>query len=1189
MEVRLFGELEAVAAGVPVPVRGAKQRALLALLALQRGQPVSADRLIDALWGDGQAANPANALQAQIGQLRRTLGPAAILTTEAGYTLAAGPDEVDVVRFEQLVAKGQRLAADGEMEPASVALGEALRLRRGEPLAEFIYAGFFDAERAHLDELTLVAIESQAGADLGLGRHGELAGELEARCREHPLRERLWELFILALYRSGRQAEALGAYAEIRDRLVGQLGIDPGPALRELQARILAQDPSLAPASPAPAQVVTPPKAAGSLGPAPLLETKLYVPRSRRDLVPRPRLSERLDRGTASKLTLVSAPAGFGKTTLVTAWLAAGPAAPANERLAAWLSLDRADNDPVSFWTYVIAALRTVASGVGESALTLLQAAQPPSIETVLTALLNDLGATAGDIVLVLDDYHVIDASDVQSGMAFLLDHLPPWLHVVIASRADPAVPLARWRARGEMVEIRAADLRFTPDEAAAYLNETMGLQLTAQDVAALEARTEGWIAALQLAALSMQGRDDAAGFIAGFAGDDRYVVDYLVEEVLQRQPDRVQAFLLQTCILGRLNGPLCDALTGQGGGKAMLEALDRGNLFLVPLDDRRRWYRYHHLFADVLHARLLDERPGQVPDLHRRASAWYEQNGEPAVAIGHALAAEDFGRAADLIERAIPAMRITRQEATVHGWLKALPDEVVRVRPMLSFAVAGALLTGGEPEEVEARLRDAERWLEEAAATGEGSLAPPGEMVVADEEEYRRLPGAIELYRSALALVRGDVPGTVRHARRTLDLALTEDHGVRAGAAGFLGLAFWTSGDLEAAHPAWAQCAAGLRRSGQIADIFGCAIAMADIRLVQGRLGEAMRTYDQALQRASEQDGPVLRGTADMYVGMSEVHRERGDLQAATQQLLRSQELGEYNGLPQNPYRSRVAMARIRQAEGDLGGALDLLNEAERLYVGDFFPNVRPVAALKARVWIAQGRLGEALGWAREQGLSVDDDLSYLREFEHITLVRVLLARHEDERAGDSLHQATRLLERLLLAAEEGERTGRVIEILVLQALTRQRLGDIPAALACLERAVTLAEPEGYVRVFVDEGQPMASLLRAAAKQGTAGNYVRRLLGALGALGASGETERDSAVEQALIEPLSERELEVLWMLGTELDGPAIARELMVSLHTVRTHTKHIYAKLAVTNRRAAVRRAQELDLVSRTRNRQP
>jgi LuxR family transcriptional regulator, maltose regulon positive regulatory protein len=1178
MEVRLFGELEALAGGVPVPVRGAKQRALLALLALRRGQPVSADRLVDVLWGDGQAANPANALQAQIGQLRRTFGPAAILTTEAGYALTAGPDEVDVVRFEQLVAKGQRLAAGGELAPAAAVLGEALGLRRGEPLAEFTYAGFFDAERTRLNELTLVATESRAGADLGLGHHGELAGELEALCREHPLRERLWELLILALYRSGRQAEALRAYTEIRDRLSEELGIDPGPALRELQARILAQDPSLGPAGPAPAQLVTPPEAAGNLGdslvPAPLLETKLYVPRSRRALVPRPRLSERLDRGTASKLTLVSAPAGFGKTTLLTEWLAAGPDAPAGERRAAWLSLDRADNDPASFWTYVIAALRTVASGVGESALALLRAPQPPPIETVLTALLNDLGATAGDIVLVLDDYHVIDASDVQDGMAFLLDHLPPGLHVVIASRADPALPLARWRARGELVETRAAELRFTPDEAAVYLNELMGLQLTARDVAALEGRTEGWIAALQLAALSMQGRDDVAGFIAGFAGDDRYVVDYLAEEVLQRQSDRVQAFLLQTSILGRLSGPLCDAVTGHDGGKAMLEALDRGNLFLVPLDDRRRWYRYHHLFADVLQARLLDERPGQMPELHRRASAWYEQNGEASVAIGHALAAEDFGRAADLVELAIPVMRRTRQEAALRGWLKTLPDEVVRVRPVLSVGLAGALLAVGEFEGVEGRLRDAERCLEE------GSRAPSGEMAVGDEE-FRRVPAGIELYRSALAMARGDVHGTVRHARRAIDLSPEDDHLVRASAAGMSGLAFWTSGDLEAGHSAYAECVAGLRRAGHIADIFGCAIALADIRSAQGRLGEAMRTYEQALQGAPEQGGPVLRGTADMHVGMSEIYRERDDLQAALRHLLRSQELGEHNGLPQNRYRWRVAMARVRQAEGNLGGALDLLNEAERLYTGDFFPNVRPVPAVKARVWIAQGRLGEALGWAREQGLSVDDDLSYLREFEHITLARMLLARHQDERAEHSLHQATRLLERLLLAAEEGDRTGRVIEILALQALTRQRLGNIPAALACLERAVTLAEPEGYVRVFTDEGPPMASLLRAAAKQGTARNYVRRLLAAMS------EAEHDNPVEQALIEPLSERELDVLRLLGTELDGPAIARELMVSLHTVRTHTKHIYAKLAVTSRRAAVRRAQELDLLSRTRNR--
>ena len=908
----------------------------------------------------------------------------------------------------------------------------------------------------------------------------------------------------------------------------------------------------------------------------PLLETKLHVPRWRRSLVARPRLSERLSRGAESALTLVSAPAGFGKTTLLAEWLAV---AAAGGRSVAWLSLDQRDNDPALFWTYVVAALNTGAPGGGAGALSLLEPPRPPN-EAGLVTLLNDLDAISNDVVLVLDDYHVIDARDVQDGMAFLLEHLPPQIHLVIASRTDPPLPLARLRGRGELAEIRAADLRFTPGEAAAYLNEVMGLVLTAADVAALEGRTEGWIAALQLAALSMQGREDTAAFIDGFAGDDRYIVDFLAEEVLQRQPEHVQHFLLQTSILDRLSGPLCDAVTGQDGGKAKLTALERGNLFLVPLDDRRQWYRYHQLFADVLHARLLDEQPDDVPELHRRASAWYEQNDEPSEAIRHALAARDFERAADLVELAIPAMRRSRQEAAVLGWLKLLPDEVVRVRPVLSVGFAGALLAGGEFEGVEARLRDAERWLDGATGIREGSQAPAAEMVVVDDEEFRRLPAEIELYRAAQALARGDGPETVRHARRALELSPADEHLGRASAAALMGLAFWANGDLEAGHSGYAECMAGLRRAGHIADTFGCAIALADIRRTQGHLGEAMRTYEQALQRASQQGGSVLRGTADMYVGMSEIHRERDDLPAATQQLLRSQDLGEHNGLPQNRYRWRVAMARIREAEGDLDGALDLLNEAERLYVGDFFPNVRPVPALRARVRVAQGELGEALGWARERGLSADDDLSYLRECEHITLARVLLARYTAERAERSVHEATRLLERLLRAAEEGQRTGSVIEILVLQALARQARGDIPAALASLRRALTLAEPEGYARIFADEGPPMASLLRAAAKQGIAPSYVRRLLAAVN------KTEDSTPASQGLIEPLSERELDVLRLLGTDLGGPEIARELVVSLNTVRTHTKNIYAKLGVNNRRAAVRRARELDL-SRTGNR--
>jgi LuxR family maltose regulon positive regulatory protein len=421
-----------------------------------------------------------------------------------------------------------------------------------------------------------------------------------------------------------------------------------------------------------------------------------------------------------------------------------------------------------------------------------------------------------------------------------------------------------------------------------------------------------------------------------------------------------------------------------------------------------------------------------------------------------------------------------------------------------------------------------------------------------------------------------------VRHARRAIDLAREDDHLCRAGAAGLQGLALWRSGDLEAAHGAYSACVAGLRRAGHLSDILGCSIALADIRITQGRLGEALHTYEQALQLAPEQGESVLRGTADMRVGMSEVHRERDDLPVATQHLLRSQELGEHTGLPQNRYRSRIAMARIQEAEGDPGGALDLLNEAERLYLGDFFPNVRPVQALRARMLAAHGGLGEALGWARERGLSADDDLSYLREFEHVTLARVLLAQHAAERAERPLRDAARLLARLLAAAEAGDRTGTVIEILVLRALAHQALGDSPAGLASLKRAVALAEPEGYVRVFVDEGPPIAPLLQAAARPG-ARNYVRRLLAAVTG------TEHSIPARQALVDPLSERELDVLRLLESELDGPAIARELTVSLNTMRTHTKSIYAKLGVTSRRAAVRRAEELGLLSRTRTREP
>jgi len=903
-----------------------------------------------------------------------------------------------------------------------------------------------------------------------------------------------------------------------------------------------------------------------------LLATKFYVPRPRSGLVPRPSLIERLLQGTESKLTLVSAPAGFGKSTLLAEWLAA----PRKDSVTAWLSLDPGDDHPSIFWPHLIAALQTARPDIGASSLALVESSER-SIGAFLAPLINELDAVDGGLVLVLDDYHVIGSPEIEAGMVFLLEHLPARVRLVIATRTDPALPLARMRAQGELIEIRAGDLRFTPDEADAYLNAVLGLGLTAEDVAALEGRTEGWIAALHLAGLSMQGRDDLTGFISGFAGDDRYIVDYLVEEVLQRESERVRAFLLQTSILGRISGPLADAVTGQDGGQGTLETLDRRNLFLVPLDDRRRWYRYHHLFADVLQARLLDEQPALPAELHRRAAEWFAQEGEYDEAIDHALAGGHLARAADLVELAIPASRQARQDVTSRRWIDALLMALIRERPVLSDSFAASRLVHGEVEGVDAALRDAEHWLDASrAGTAEG-------MVVMDAQAFRDLPASVAIHRAGLARLQGDVDGTIAHARRGLELVGEDDHVARAAAEALIGLACWSRADLDAASRWYEDAMADLEYAGYLPDVVGCSIALSDMRLAQGRLGEAQRVLEKGLALATRPGGPVLRGAADMHVGLSAVLRERDDLAAAADHLAQGRALGEANGLPQNPYRSRVAAALLRRAEGDLDGALELLDEAALRYDGDFSPEVRPVAALRARVLIAQGKLAEAQAWARDRGLAAADDLDYLREFEHITLARLLLAEGARDRSDALMSAAGELLERLLRDAEAGGRSGSAIDILTVQSLVTHARGDSAGAMTALDRAIVLAEPEGYIRAFIDEGPPMLALLKLAAKDRTASGYVRRLLAR--AVADTGVP----AVTQPLVEPLSERELEVLRLLESDLDGPEIARELTVSLPTVRTHTSNIYAKLGVTNRRAAVRRATELGLLSRARELRP
>jgi LuxR family maltose regulon positive regulatory protein len=860
----------------------------------------------------------------------------------------------------------------------------------------------------------------------------------------------------------------------------------------------------------------------------PLLQTKLHMPIRRTGVVPRPRLRERLDRTRWSRLTVVSAPAGFGKTTVLTQWLteAADPVSTEGAR-AAWVSLDERDNEPARFWTYVITALRTATAGaavdgVGAAALALL--GSPGSqTETALATLLNDLQGLPRDVVLVLDDYHVIEARVIHDGMAHLLAHLPPQAHVVLATRVDPPLPLPRLRALGELVEVRAGDLRFTREEAGAYL-----------------------------------------------------------DEVLARLPDDVRSFLLSTSILDRLTGPLCDAVTAGSGGTARLAALERANLFVVPLDDRRQWYRYHHLFADVLRVHLAEQAPDQA-ELHRRAGMWFADNGDVPEAVRHALAGNDLARAADLMELAIPAMHRDRREAELVRWVAALPDEVVRVRPVLGVAFAGALAQVSTFDSVARRLTDVELSLRPDG--GPWPERPPPGLVVVDTEAYASLPASVAMYRGALALTSGDLVATVAHAQEAQSLARPDDALIRAGAAALAGLASWAEGDLATAHAAYTTSLGEMRRIGYIADVLGLCITLGDLRQTQGRLGEALHTYEQALDLAIPGPGdPPLRGTADMHVGIAEVLLERDDLAGAAEHLAVAEGLGEHKGLPQNPYRRRLVLARLREAEGDLDAALDLIDAAEHVYNGDYAPNVRPVPAVRARLRIRRRELSSADVWARDTGLSAGDDLSYLREYEHVTLARLLLARHDTDHDDGALNEAAGLLERLLAAAEAGGRHGTVLEILVLVALAHQAGGDVPAALAATRRAVTLAQAEGYVRVVSDEGTPVATLLKALLRRRPSdpgAGYLRRLVAA-----ASRGRHQPAASHGGLIEPLSDRELDVLRLLATELDGPEVARELHVALSTVRTNTKSIYAKLGVGSRRAAVRRATELDLLARRRS---
>jgi len=898
----------------------------------------------------------------------------------------------------------------------------------------------------------------------------------------------------------------------------------------------------------------------------PLLLTKLYIPPPRPKVVLRPRLNERLNEGllASRKLTLISASAGFGKTTLVSEWVA-GCGQP-----VAWLSLDEGDNDPTRFLTYLVAALQTIAPKIGVGVLFALQSPQPPPSEVILTTLLNEITTLPDHFILVLDDYHVIDSKPVDEDLTFLLEHLPPQMHLAIATREDLQMPLAWLRARGQLTELRAADLRFTPAEATDFLNQMMGLNLSPEDITALETRTEGWIAGLQLAAISMQGHQDTASLIKSFTGSHHFVLDYLIEEVLHQQPEDVQTFLLRTSILDRMCGPLCDAVLGSpsASGQETLEYLERTNLFIVPLDSERRWYRYHHLFGDLLRQRL--GKPKEFAEFHLRASQWHAENGDMGAAFHHAIAAGDFVRAAGLAEAAWQGMNGSFQSAAWLGWVKKLPDNLIRTRPVLCTQIAQAFTDTGELEASELCLQDAERCLDGSDVANEAQLKP--------------LPAMIALTRAYNAQVQGDPAATVKYAELALQLIPEDDFDRRARATTILEVTHWASGNLESAIRGIGDSMERLTQMGNHVFVVASAFAVADLLVGLGSLSEAERTYQDALQLAAQHSPEAEHITAHHHLGLSMIYRQRGDDTLAAHHLKRAAELGLQTTLVDWLYRWRVVQAQLKEAAGDLETALSLLDEAKRVYIQTLVPDLRPIAALKVRIHLKQGRLDKARAWAAERGLSLADEVSYLHEFEYLTLARLEIA--------NPLVNA--LLARLLQAAEAQKRRGSALDILLVQALAHEAQGNYPQALAALERALALAEPEGYVRIFVDEGEAMRLLIEKQSRNRDHPlcGYADKLLAAFkqpvtapkSATHALHQAQRGASVihqKSDMVEPLSERELEVLKLLRSELSGPEVAGQLIVSLNTLRTHTNNIYNKLGVNNRRAAVRRAEELDLL--------
>jgi len=902
-----------------------------------------------------------------------------------------------------------------------------------------------------------------------------------------------------------------------------------------------------------------------------LVTTKLFVPRLRPYVVSRPRLLEKLDDVKKRKLALISAPAGFGKTTLLSDWIN-------QSRISThWLSLDSGDNDLVHFLIYMIAGLQHLKKNIGQAALTMLQTPQPPSLETVLASLINDVSSVPNHFVLVLDDYHVITAGPVHKALIFLLEHLPENMHLVIATRSDPPLPLGRLRSLNQLIELRVKDLCFTIDETSFFLNKKLNLGLSRGEIVMLESRTEGWIAGLQLAALSLQAREDRAGFIKDFKGDNRYIFDFLMEEVLNRQPENVQNFLLQTSILDRLSGSLCNAITKKTKGQQMLNDLEKIGLFIFPLDEERQWFRYHQLFADLLQQRLLQAQGELVPELHRRAGEWCIQNGLKDQAINHALAAEDSGWAARLIEEIAEDIWDRGQQTKLLKWFEALPDDKINSSVLLSILYARTLNICGHLEEAEKKLQHAERMINSAREAFAVSFSPDSEHTF--KLRKKELQGRVSVIRAFIAAYQGDMLQVMKSARRAMETLHEKDLMWRAVAATTLGFVHgWSGdGDLMSARYAFNEAKKVSEAAGNIYFFIFAASCLAGIDGLQGRLDQAEQTY-QSLLKFAEDNGMLQTSlVGSLYTALGGIILERDDLDEG----IRLMEKGLHLALMAHDVvvtaSGRLHLARALTLKGDLIGAQKVLQEIEKAACEyDIPPWIHHIAsALKAEIWLASGNVDAVSRWAQECGLGVEDKLTNRREAEHTVLARFLMIQ-------ERLDEAEQLLTRLIQSAEAGIRIYSLIQMHLLKALTFQRRGAGDSALNEVKQALFLGEPGGFIRSFIKEGPPLADLVEKILEEkketgktaGFSRNYIKKLVAAFKA------AEHPKKVE-GLAESLSEREMEVLQLIAFGLTNQEIARKLFISLNTVRTHTKNINGKLSVHSRTQAVARAKELKII--------